>query len=429
MAVSPISSPSDLKSVMLQGDFVHPIVFRSFFGGSGGGSDGNVQRWDCIGWNLDEWDKKFGNNSMKVRLGDRNSTNPEPQWESSCFSSNMTFNSLAHWDEKETTCTSNCGKQLSSASHWAYYDYVYLRQQEALEFLESNISWDAFGFAGRGAEESTVWIGTKGAHTPCHIDTYGCNLVTQVYGSKTWTLFPPTQSDKLYPSRIPYEESSIYSQVNFTNIDTKRFSKICESTPFVVTLNPGDVLVVPKHWWHFVESESFSISVNSWIELPSDDKDQLKEALVMYQVGSVCQSVESTDELLHILNPNMTHIATLSNEELVDFLTHRIKTVQNRLGKVSQKDALLACLSEPPNPFQNVTASDCNNYTHLEPRSFEEYYKSRPQSCVLAKTTSSTSVSSSVNNLLISSLCDPRVIDVVTEVLIEKLRVEPELKL
>lgn len=32
------------------------------------------------------------------------------------------------------------------------------------------------------AEESTVWIGSTGAHTPCHQDLYGINLVAQVYG-------------------------------------------------------------------------------------------------------------------------------------------------------------------------------------------------------------------------------------------------------
>lgn len=31
-------------------------------------------------------------------------------------------------------------------------------------------------------QDSTLWIGNKGAHTPCHLDTYGCNYVAQIYG-------------------------------------------------------------------------------------------------------------------------------------------------------------------------------------------------------------------------------------------------------
>ena len=44
------------------------------------------------------------------------------------------------------------------------------------------IDWSPFGFSGRGAEQSTLWLGTAGAHTLCHRDTYGLNLVTQLVG-------------------------------------------------------------------------------------------------------------------------------------------------------------------------------------------------------------------------------------------------------
>ena len=38
---------------------------------------------------------------------------------------------------------------------------------------------------------------------------------------------------------------------------------------FKVDLKKGEVLFVPKHWWHYVESISDSISVNTWIDLVS----------------------------------------------------------------------------------------------------------------------------------------------------------------
>ena len=36
---------------------------------------------------------------------------------------------------------------------------------------------------------------------------------------KRWVLFPPEDGDKLYPSRIPFEESSVFSQVNILKPD------------------------------------------------------------------------------------------------------------------------------------------------------------------------------------------------------------------
>lgn len=48
-------------------------------------------------------------------------------------------------------------------------------------FLQ-DITLARLGFPEATVDESTVWIGSKGAHTPCHIDTYGINLVCQLYG-------------------------------------------------------------------------------------------------------------------------------------------------------------------------------------------------------------------------------------------------------
>ena len=46
------------------------------------------------------------------------------------------------------------------------------------------------------------------------------------------------------------------------------FFRLKNAQPYVVDLEPGDVLYVPHNWWHFVESVSeVTISLNSWIEL------------------------------------------------------------------------------------------------------------------------------------------------------------------
>ena len=70
---------------------------------------------------------------------------------------------------------------------WAYADYKYMvelfsDEDQASKIDEFCIDWSEFGFDKRNAKDSTLWIGTQGAYTPCHFDTYGYNLVAQIYG-------------------------------------------------------------------------------------------------------------------------------------------------------------------------------------------------------------------------------------------------------
>lgn len=44
------------------------------------------------------------------------------------------------------------------------------------------IDWSQMGMKGRNGNQSTLWIGSEGAHTPCHYDTYGINFVAQIRG-------------------------------------------------------------------------------------------------------------------------------------------------------------------------------------------------------------------------------------------------------
>uniref|UniRef100_A0A1B8Y1H7 JmjC domain-containing protein n=1 Tax=Xenopus tropicalis TaxID=8364 RepID=A0A1B8Y1H7_XENTR len=143
-----------------------------------------------------------------------------------------------------------------------------------------DVVWADFGFPGRDGKESSLWVGSSGANTPCHVDSYGCNLVLQVQGRKTWHLYPPGDTPHMYPTRIPYEESSIFSKVNVVNPDRSRFPLFSRTSPHVVTLHPGQVLLVPRHWWHYVQSvDDMTVSINSWIELDSDHESRVQEAV------------------------------------------------------------------------------------------------------------------------------------------------------
>ncbi|XP_076165487.1 HSPB1 associated protein 1 isoform X2 [Ptiloglossa arizonensis] len=181
---------------------------------------------------------------------------------------------------------------------WYYFDYKHMQEwfKDKPEIINS-VSWERFGFDKTGSD-STLWIGNKGAHTNCHQDSYGCNLVAQIHGRKQWLLFPPSSSNFLQPTRVPYEESTVYSKYNFfcpTNEDKISILKI-QYKPKLITLEQGDVLLVPAGWWHYVESLDFSVSVNTWLPVVTDNISRVKEAVVNLIVARIGKTFHNTSE-------------------------------------------------------------------------------------------------------------------------------------
>lgn len=69
-----------------------------------------------------------------------------------------------------------------SSETWYYFDYKYMQEwfNNKPEIVGS-LNWRKFGIDKDGCD-STIWIGSKGAHTNCHQDSYGYNLVAQIHG-------------------------------------------------------------------------------------------------------------------------------------------------------------------------------------------------------------------------------------------------------
>lgn len=91
-----------------------------------------------------------------------------------------------------------------------------------------------------------------------HVTAAFLHLLSQVYNinlylffffiRKRWHLFPPEDTPFLYPTRIPYEESSVFSKINVVNPDLKRFPQFRKARRHMVTLSPGQVMGALKHW-------------------------------------------------------------------------------------------------------------------------------------------------------------------------------------
>ena len=105
------------------------------------------------------------------------------------------------------------------------------------------------------------WIGPAGTVTGYHID-WGDNVFAQICGRKEMRLVSPQDSKYMYPNNR-FDQGTTSSDVDATNYDSQRFPLFERATEYRVILQPGDMLFIPRGWWHHVRSLDKSISVSN----------------------------------------------------------------------------------------------------------------------------------------------------------------------
>ena len=164
------------------------------------------------------------------------------------------------FDPPSLTQNANPLLNYPRTEYWIYADYKYMVELcHDLPEMLSKVDWSMIGFEGRDGKDSTLWIGLEGANTPCHFDTYGCNFVAQLHGKKKWTLFDSQDSDKLYPTRVPYEESSVFSRVNITDPDLTKYPLFSKAKTYEVSNSCTCIL-----YQHIMDSHAMIIIRLHW---------------------------------------------------------------------------------------------------------------------------------------------------------------------
>ncbi|XP_019508168.1 PREDICTED: HSPB1-associated protein 1 isoform X1 [Hipposideros armiger] len=297
--------------------------------------------WPAQHWTAKHLSEVLHGKQIRFRMGMK-SIDTVPQFETSCSYVEATIEEFLTWNYDHSTI-SGPFRDYDHSKFWAYADYKYFVSLfEDKTDIFQDVIWSDFGFPGRNGQESTLWIGSLGAHTPCHLDSYGCNLVFQVQGRKRWHLFPPEDTPFLYPTRIPYEESSVFSKVNVVHPDFKRFPQFQKAQRHVVSLSPGQVLFVPRHWWHYVESiDPVTVSINSWIELEEDHQARVEEAITRMLVCAL-KSAEDPHNTRAWLNP--TEVEEISHEVNCRYLNGAVSALFDhyRTSKVVEIQELKA---------------------------------------------------------------------------------------
>lgn len=107
------------------------------------------------------------------------------------------------------------------------------------------------------------WLSGPGTATPLHHDLPD-NLFSQIYGKKRLTLFAPRDELHMYryPPWTPLPQASRLTDCE--SVDARRFPRFRGARPIPVEVSAGEVLYLPRYWWHQVRSLETSISVNYW---------------------------------------------------------------------------------------------------------------------------------------------------------------------
>ncbi|XP_057884207.1 HSPB1-associated protein 1 isoform X5 [Melospiza georgiana] len=162
-------TPEKTKEIVMS--LQQPAVFCNMAG-----------NWPALHWNVEYLSAVLEGKTIQFRLGLK-TVDLVPQFETSCSYVEATLEEFLAWSCGQPSCLSGPFSCYDYSKYWAYADYKYIaRIFEDKPEIFQDVRWSDFGFPGRSGKESTLWIGSEGANTPCHLDSYGCNLVLQVQG-------------------------------------------------------------------------------------------------------------------------------------------------------------------------------------------------------------------------------------------------------
>jgi Cupin-like domain len=238
----PSFNPREIESRIFNKKFCHPqqpAVFRK----------------SISGWKTDAWSQDY----LKDRLGRRQVR--------------VSHNELGIFDYNEGAQTGPVTKQTMSFAEAIDLIYSekgskYYIQQESLKHtfseLQRDITRPELLDRWKIIVAVNLWLGGMACKSPLHFDGND-NFLVQVKGDKKVFLFPPSETEHLYPA-IGKRLSHLSLLNVFAPVDADTFPlyEKAQATQLCVTLHAGDTLYIPRGWWHAVESLDTSISINFW---------------------------------------------------------------------------------------------------------------------------------------------------------------------
>lgn len=119
-----------------------PVVFRGYLAPCDTG-------WHCLEWPLEKWAEIFGDQKLKLRVGQRIGTGTKleaPQWEGECQHASMTLSAFLAWAQGHTTTTTTCGTQVGTNMGWHWHlAFSEVFQSTDVSFVTTDWHWHSLG--------------------------------------------------------------------------------------------------------------------------------------------------------------------------------------------------------------------------------------------------------------------------------------------
>jgi tRNA wybutosine-synthesizing protein 5 len=129
---------------------------------------------------------------------------------------------------------------------------------------------EELSFASEREFSSILRVSSKHIRVWTHYDVMD-NILCQVVGTKTVTLWHPNEVSNLYV------DGSTSRVLDINNPDLKKFPRFACASSLVGTLQSGDILFLPSLWFHNTWTEDPSISINVFFKHLSDEMYEAKD--------------------------------------------------------------------------------------------------------------------------------------------------------
>ncbi|ABC29584.1 cupin-like domain-containing protein [Hahella aquimaris] len=233
---------------------------------------------DAKNWSLEFMCREVGDRKFPVRCyGPGHFNKPKSEWSKYCDYQEMKLSDYA----------------LQLTSDYARKNNHYMGQVAIGDTPLANVLRGALGNISercdmQKATDMFLWLGPSGHTEPLHWDC-GEGTVLMLHGAKKVVLFPPEQSENLYPfSLYGSPAAPWFSKVYVAKPDYDAYPKLREAMKHKIelVLRKGEVLFIPVYWWHELSSigkDFYTCSVNRfWRVKPFSRLTSNKLGLALY---------------------------------------------------------------------------------------------------------------------------------------------------